>query len=117
MFPFTLMFILQRMVFRVFLKWIIGGESYLGLYVYRLIGSFSYNKTENLSIDDLIQFDYLLVESTNDEDQRLKSYLSRDFRIVDFVRAFNGFYLDQRLLPRMRSIPKIYLLEKKKKPY
>lgn len=76
----------------------------------------TYNKTENLTIDDLIHFDYLLVESTSDEDQRLKPFLSRGFHILDFVRAFNGFYLDQqKFFLRMRSIPKIYLLEKKRK--
>lgn len=77
---------------------------------------FSYNKTENLTIDDLNHFDYLLVESTSDEDKRLKPFLSQGFRILDFVRAFNGFYLDQqKFFLRMRSIPKIYLLEKKRK--
>ena len=76
--------------------------------------SFSYNKTENLSIDELSQFDYLLVESTSDEDQRLTPYLSHNLQIMDFARGFNGFFLDKKYLLRMRYSPKIYILEKKK---
>jgi hypothetical protein len=74
---------------------------------------FSYNKTENLTVDALSHFDYLLVESTSDEDHRLIPYLSRNLQIIDFIRGFNGFYLDKQFLLRMRYIPKIYLLEKK----
>jgi hypothetical protein len=75
---------------------------------------YSYNKTENLTVDNLSAFDYLLVESTSDEDNRLLPYLSRGLQIIDFIRGFNGFYLDKQLLLRMRYIPKIYILEKKK---
>jgi hypothetical protein len=75
---------------------------------------FSYNKTENLTIDDLSYFDYLLVESTSDDDPRLLPYLSRGLRIHDFIRGFNGFYLDKQFLLRMHYTPKIYILEKKK---
>ncbi|CAF1252561.1 unnamed protein product [Adineta steineri] len=73
-----------------------------------------YNKTENLTIDDLSQFDYLLVEATNDDDHRLIPYLSRGHQIIDFVRGFNGFYIHRQFLLRMRFTPKIYMLEKKK---
>ncbi|CAF3678989.1 unnamed protein product [Rotaria sp. Silwood1] len=76
--------------------------------------SWIYNKTENLTIDELSHFDYLLVESSNDEDIRLNSYLSYNLQIIDFVRGFNGFYIDKQLLLRMRYTPKIYILEKKK---
>ncbi len=79
-----------------------------------LMFNFSYNKTEDLTIDELSYFDYLLVESTSDEDIRLQPYLSRGLQIIDFVRGFNGFYIDKQLLLRMRYIPKIYILEKKK---
>lgn len=75
---------------------------------------FSYNKTENLTIDDLSHFDYLLVESASDNDHRLLPYLSRDLQIHDFIRGFNGFYLDKQFLLRMHYTPKIYILEKKK---
>lgn len=61
------------------------------------------------------EFDYLLVEATSDEDQRLRPYLSRGQQIIDFIRGFNGFYLDHQTLLRMRYTPKIYLLEKEKK--
>ena len=110
------MYSLLRTVSLVFSNSIIGRQcrsSLLTFFDVRI--SFSYNKTENLSIDELLRFDYLLVESTNDEDKRLAPYLSRSFRILDFVRAFNGFYFDQQLFfLRMRWIPKIYLLEKKR---
>ncbi|CAF4997033.1 unnamed protein product [Rotaria socialis] len=73
-----------------------------------------YNKTENLTINELSNFDYLLVESTSDEDIRLSPYLSHNLQIIDFVRGFNGFYVDKQYILRMRHPPKIYLLEKKK---
>ncbi|UJR31419.1 hypothetical protein I4U23_018912 [Adineta vaga] len=74
-----------------------------------------YNKTENLTIDVLSSgFDYLLVEAASDEDHRLRPYLSRGQQIIDFIRGFNGFYLDKQTLLRMRYTPKIYLLEKEK---
>ncbi|CAF1339845.1 unnamed protein product [Rotaria sordida] len=76
--------------------------------------SWTYNKTENLTIDELSHFDYLLVESTSDEDVHLNPYLSRNLQIIDFIRGFNGFYIDKQLLLRMRYTPKIYILEKKK---
>ena len=76
--------------------------------------TFSYNKTEDLTVDELTYFDYLLVESINDEDLRLTSYLSRGLEILDFVRGFNGFYIDKQFLLRMRYIPKVYILENKK---
>jgi len=56
-----------------------------------------------------------LVESTSDDDLRLIPYLSRGLQILDFVRGFNGFYIDKQFLLRMRYTPKIYILEKKKK--
>ena len=59
-------------------------------------------------------FDYLLVESTSDEDIRLKPYLLTNLRVMDFVRGFNGFYIDKRYSLRMRYAPRIYILEKKK---
>ena len=74
----------------------------------------SYNKTENLTVDELSAFDYLLVEASSDEDPNLRSYLARNFQILDFVRGYNGFYLDKQFLLRMRHIPKVYLLEKRK---
>ena len=67
-----------------------------------------------MTIDALLHFDYLLVESSDDEDTRLNPYLTRGLRILDFVRGFNGFYIDAQILLRMRYTPKIYLLEKKK---
>ncbi|CAF1254228.1 unnamed protein product [Rotaria magnacalcarata] len=73
-----------------------------------------YNKTENLTVKELSNFDYLLVESTSDEDVRLTPYLSHNLQIIDFVRGFNGFYVDKQYILRMRHPPKIYLLEKKK---
>ncbi|CAF2861306.1 unnamed protein product [Rotaria sp. Silwood2] len=76
--------------------------------------SWIYNKTENLTIDELSHFDYLLVESTSDEDIRLTPYLSRNLQIIDFVRGFNGFYIDKQFLLRMRYIPKVYILGKNK---
>ncbi|CAF1195310.1 unnamed protein product [Adineta ricciae] len=79
------------------------------------LNHWTYNKTENLTVDVLSSdFDYLLVEATNDEDHRLRPYLSRGQQIIDFIRGFNGFYLDHQMLLRMRYTPKIYLLEKEK---
>jgi len=78
-----------------------------------LIFIFSYNKTENLTIDELINFDYLLVESTNNDDIRLIPYLNQGLQIIDFIRGFNGFYIDKQFLLRMHYTPKIYILEKK----
>lgn len=71
---------------------------------------FSYNKTENLTIDDLSHFDYLLVESNDSNDPRLLPYLAGKFQILDFVRAFNGFEIHKRFLLKMRYTPKIYIL-------
>ncbi|CAF1014640.1 unnamed protein product [Adineta ricciae] len=79
------------------------------------LNHWTYNKTENLTVDVLSSdFDYLLVEATNDEDHHLRPYLSRGQQIIDFIRGFNGFYLDHQMLLRMRYTPKIYLLEKEK---
>ena len=75
---------------------------------------FSFNKTENLTIDALHHFDYLLVESTDADDPRLVPYLSRDLKILDFVRGFHGFEMNKRVLFQMRFSPKIYILEQKK---
>ena len=75
-----------------------------------LLIDFSYNKTENLTIDDLRHFDYLLVESNDANDPRLLPYLARNFKILDFVRAFNGFEIYKRFLLKMRYTPKIYIL-------
>ncbi|CAF1620376.1 unnamed protein product [Didymodactylos carnosus] len=69
-----------------------------------------YNKTEMLTIKELTQFDFLLVESNNEEDNRLKPYLTQGFHIINFIRGFNGFYIDKNILLKMRWIPKIYIL-------
>ena len=74
---------------------------------------FSYNKTEDLTIDDLVKFDYLLVESNSNDDPRLLPYLSRNFRIIDSIHAFQGFSFDKQTLLNIRLIPKIFILEKK----
>lgn len=74
--------------------------------------SFRFNKTENLTVDHLMNFDFLLIEANSEEDHRLLPFLSKNFEILSFVRGFNGFYLDHRMIPQMRSIPKIYILEK-----
>lgn len=73
---------------------------------------FSYNKTENLTITDLKQFDYLLVESTSNEDPRLIPYLSSNFRILDSIRAFSGFSFEKKFLLKIRLNPRIFILEK-----
>lgn len=83
-------------------------------YFYYLVVFYSYNKTENLTIDTLSHFDYLLVESTSTDDHRLLPYLSRNLQILDFIRGFDGFYIEKKVLLKMRYTPKIYILEKKK---
>lgn len=73
---------------------------------------FSYNKTENLTHDELSKFDYLLVESNSNDDSRLIPYLTRGLKILDYINGFNGFYREKRFLLKMRYQPKIYILEK-----
>ena len=74
-----------------------------------------YNKSENLSIDNLkSQFTHLLVEAESMDDKNLKPF-EQSHQILDFVRSFKGIYFthDKIPLPKIRWLPKIFILKKR----
>jgi hypothetical protein len=73
-----------------------------------------YNKSENLTQNDLIKFSHLLIEADFSEDKKLEPF-KYTHNIIDFIRSFNGIYFtnDPIPIPRIRWVPKLFILKKK----
>ena len=74
-----------------------------------------YNKTEHLTVEELSQFQHLLVESS---DHEIMNFLANSHKSLDEISAFNGFSMNLKSFPPNISVkfkPAVTILKKLEK--
>ncbi len=77
--------------------------------------NWSYDKSEELPLEDILKFDYIIVDADSDDAKRLLKFKDRH-KTIQTIKSYKGIYFDfvgRRIpLPKIKWDPVLSILKK-----